>query len=84
MGRIDVYGSANGGQQYKYFTYVGHIADITSLPAYIAAKLFLAGSFDALPGGVYSAERLLPDPDGFIEKLKAMGVEIFESKILEQ
>jgi hypothetical protein len=36
--------------------------------------------FDNLPGGVYSADRLLEEPDGFIQAMKDKGVEIFESE----
>ncbi len=81
VGRIDIYGQDGATVLYKYFTYVGHIAEITSTPAFLAAKWLCAGRFDALPGGVYAAERLLVQPDAFIEGLKAMGVEIFESDI---
>lgn len=84
VGRVEVYGKDGRTTQYKYFTYVGHIAEITSIPAYLAAKYLLAGKFDYMPGGVYSAERLLPEPGEFIERLKAMGVEIFESDITAQ
>lgn len=83
VGRIDVYGEADGKRQYKYFTYVGHIAEITSIPMYLAVKWCAAGAFDALPGGVYSGERLLAQPNSFIEALKAMGVQIYESEIEE-
>jgi hypothetical protein len=80
VGRIDVYGKDGGATLYKYFTYVGHIAEITSIPAYLAAKWLYAGMFDNLPGGVYSADRLLEEPDGFIQAMKDKGVEIFESE----
>ncbi len=82
MGRVDIYSETEEGTRYKYFTYVGHIAEITSLPAYLAAKWLCAGKFDHLPGGVYAPERLLEQPDGFIEELKNLGVEIYESDIL--
>ncbi len=81
VGRIDIYGESNGQTHYKYFTYVGHIAEITSLPAYLAAKWLCAGKFDHLPGGVYAPERLLEQPDGFIDELKNLGVGIHESDI---
>jgi saccharopine dehydrogenase-like NADP-dependent oxidoreductase len=80
VGRIDVYGKDDDGGLYRYFTYVGHIAEITSIPAYLAAKWLCAGRFDSLPGGVYSADRLLEEPDDFIQALKDKGVEIFESE----
>lgn len=82
VGRIDIYGKDGGKTQNKYYTYVGHIAEITSIPAYTAAKQCLAGVFDQMPGGVYSAESLLVSPDNFIAELKKRGVEIYESEIM--
>jgi len=79
VGRIDVFGSKDGKETYKYFTYVGHIAEITSFPLYVAGKRLFKKKFAKKPGGVYSAERLLDDPRPFIADLKKMGVEIFES-----
>jgi hypothetical protein len=80
VGRIDVYGEQEGRALYKYFTYVGHIAEITSLPAYLAAKWLWKGKFDTKPGGVYAAERILEDPRPFILELQQLGVEIHESE----
>lgn len=80
VGRVDVYGRDGGDTLYKYFTYVGHIAEITSIPAYLAAKWLYTGRFDGMPGGVYSADRLLAEPDGFIQAMKDKGVQIFESE----
>lgn len=81
VGRIDVYGKDEDTTLYKYFTYVGHIAEITSIPLYIAAKWLYSGKFDGIPGGVYSADRLLSAPDEFIRSMKDSGVEIYESEI---
>jgi saccharopine dehydrogenase-like NADP-dependent oxidoreductase len=81
VGRIDVYGEENGKQLYRYFTYVGHIAEITSLPAYLAAKWLWAGRFDAKPGGVYAPERILDEPTAFLDELRGLGVEMSESSI---
>jgi saccharopine dehydrogenase-like NADP-dependent oxidoreductase len=83
VGRIDVYGEKDGKTLYKYFTYVGHIAEITAIPMYLASKWCMAGRFDALPGGVYSGESLLKQPEAFIEDMKAHGIEIFESGVTE-
>lgn len=83
VGRIDIYGKDGDAALYKYFTYVGHIAEITSKPAYLAAKWLGTGKFDGLPGGVYAPERLLAQPDAFIEGLKDLGVEIFESETVQ-
>jgi saccharopine dehydrogenase-like NADP-dependent oxidoreductase len=81
-GRIDVYGRENGKELYKYFTYVGHIAKVTSLPAYLASKWLLKGKFKDKPGGVFAPERLIENPSKFIDELKELGVEIFESEII--
>ncbi len=83
VGRIDIHGESEGKKYYKYFTYVGHIAEITSLPAYTAARWLCQGRFDSLPGGVYAAERLLEEPSAFIDELKSRGIEIFESEVQE-
>ncbi|MBF0397461.1 MAG: saccharopine dehydrogenase NADP-binding domain-containing protein [Desulfobacterales bacterium] len=77
VGRVDIYGDA-----YKYFTYVGHIADITSIPAYIASKWLANGKFNDMDGGVYSPEKILVKPEKFIDELKFLGIEIFESEML--
>jgi saccharopine dehydrogenase-like NADP-dependent oxidoreductase len=83
VGRVEVYGAREGKGLHKYFTYVGHIADITSIPAYLAAKWLCAGKFDEKPGGVYAAERLLDAPDAFIAQLRDLGIEIYESPTLD-
>ena len=81
VGRVDVYGKKDGQPIYQYYTYVGHIAEITSLPAYLAGKWLGAGRFDHLPGGVYAAERLLEEPDDFLRELKNLGVTIHENAL---
>jgi len=81
VGRIDIFGKKDGKTLYKYFTYVGHIAEITSIPAYVAAKWLVKGAFDGIPGGVYAAERILEKPDAFIADMRKLGVEIYESEI---
>jgi lysine 6-dehydrogenase len=82
VGRVDVYNTNDGQEGYAYFTYVGHIADITSIPAYLAGTWLGQGRFDDLPGGVYSAERLLDKPDTFIVGMKQLGVDLFESGVI--
>ncbi len=82
VGRIDVHGQHDRRRCYTFFTYVGHIAEITSLPAYLAAMWTTRGAFNHLPGGVYAAERLLGKPDEFIEELKELGLEIHESGLI--
>ncbi len=79
VGRIEVYGKENGRPVCMTFTYSGHIAEITSMPAYLAARWLWQGRFDGKPGGVYAAERLLEDPSEFLAALKQLGVGIWES-----
>lgn len=79
VGRVDIHGEASGRPCFKYFTYVGHIAEITSIPAYVAAKWLVEGRFHSYPGGVYSPERLLEYPNAFIEALKEHRIDIYES-----
>ncbi len=79
VGRIEIFGNQNGKECSKYFTYAGHIADITSLPAYVAAKWLCNGKFSEKPGGVYAAERILDAPEPFLQDLRKLGVEMFES-----
>lgn len=78
VGRVEVF-AANG--RLTWFTYVGHIAELTSAPAYVAAKRLASGKFEGVPGGVYSAERLLEDPDPFLAELRALGVEIGDEEL---
>lgn len=75
-GRIEVLGTHQGQYVERHYTYVGPIAHITSVPAYVAAKWELLGKFAHKPGGVYSPERILDDPDAFLAEVKALGVEM--------
>ncbi|UCD85649.1 MAG: hypothetical protein JSU92_05515, partial [Deltaproteobacteria bacterium] len=74
--RIDVYGEDKGKYCHRYYTGVGHMASITSIPTVVAALWVTEGRFDDKPGGVYSAERLLDDPEPFLEELTRRGVEM--------
>lgn len=79
VGRVDVFGSAEAGETNVSYSYVGHIAEITSLPLYLAAQWLGTGKFNHQPGGVYAPERLLNDPDmvdEFIQGLQELGVDI--------
>lgn len=78
VGRVEVYGEENGKPCCTCFVYVGHIAEITSFPAYVAAKWLCSGKFDDKPGGVYAAERILERPDPFLEELRALGVDFHQ------
>ena len=77
VGRIDVYGIDKGKSVYRYYTYIGHIAMLTSLPTVQAAWWLFDKKFAKAPGGVYSAERLLEKPDAFLTELIARGLEIY-------
>lgn len=77
VGRIDVHGfDESGSEQHRVYSYVGHIAEITSIPCLTAALRLGRGSWDHLPGGVYAPERIVEDPDDFIQELISRGVDI--------
>lgn len=77
VGRVDVYGLDKGTTVHRTYTYIGHIGQITSIPCAVAALWELSGRFRKAPGGVYSPERLLEDPDPFLAEIMRRGVEIF-------
>jgi len=77
VGRVDVYGLHKGQTAHRTYSYLGHIGLITSIPCVTAALWELEGRFNDMPGGVYSAERLLVDPDPFLAEVMRRGVEIF-------
>lgn len=72
---MDVYGIHEGRTAHR--TYLGHIGIITALPCVLAALWEMEERFSAQPGGVYAAERLLTDPQPFIDELMGRGLEIF-------
>ncbi|MGB4290626.1 MAG: saccharopine dehydrogenase NADP-binding domain-containing protein [Dethiobacteria bacterium] len=77
VGRVDVYGfDEDGREQHRAYTYVGHIAEITSIPCLTAALRLGRGRWDHLPGGVYAPERIVEEPDDFLQELIDRGVEI--------
>jgi saccharopine dehydrogenase-like NADP-dependent oxidoreductase len=76
VGLVEVWGTDNGKEKRVHYTYVGHIAFITSAPCLQAASWLSSGKFDTLPGGVYAPERLLPDPEEFLKELRVRGVEM--------
>lgn len=77
VGRVDVYGVHKDKAIYRYYTYIGHIAQLTAFPAVQAAWWIVNKKFDKQPGGVYSADRLLENPDPFLAELIARGLEIY-------
>jgi saccharopine dehydrogenase-like NADP-dependent oxidoreductase len=76
VGRVEVWGTENGREKQVYYTYVGHIAFISSAPCFLAARWLAQGKFDKLPGGVYAPERLVEDPVPFLKELEELGIEI--------
>ncbi len=76
VGRVDIIGDKDGHETCLSYSYVGHIADITSMPVYLAAKNLCEGAYNDLPGGVYAPERLLKVPDVFLDGLKDLGIDI--------
>lgn len=76
VGYIEVWGKHKGKQKRVHYTYVGHIAFITSAPCLQAAVWLARGTFKELPGGVYAPERLIKDPGAFLKELQARGVEM--------
>ncbi|MBN1635337.1 MAG: saccharopine dehydrogenase NADP-binding domain-containing protein [Deltaproteobacteria bacterium] len=77
VGRIDTYGTNKGKTVHRTYSFIGHIGIITSVPCTVAALWELQGKFKSAPGGIYSADRLLEDPDPFLEEVMRRGVEIF-------
>ncbi len=77
VGRVDVYGVDEGKAVYRYYTYIGHIAQLTAFPAVQAAWWLTKGKFKGKDGGVYSAERILDQPDEFLSELIGRGLEIY-------
>jgi len=74
VGRVEVSGTHDGRPREVHYTYVGHIADITSIPCFVALRGLARGDHADLPGGVYSAERLLVDPGPFLEETRSLGL----------
>ncbi len=79
-GRVEVWGTHNGKEKYVYYTFVGHIAFITSCPCLQTILWWRRGAFDHLPGGVYPPERLIEDPAPFLTELvdRGMGIQYHE------
>jgi lysine 6-dehydrogenase len=76
VGYVEVWGKHKGKEKRVHYTYVGHIAHITSAPCLLAAVWLAKGAFKDLPGGVYAPERLINDPGAFLKELQKRGVEI--------
>jgi saccharopine dehydrogenase-like NADP-dependent oxidoreductase len=79
-GRVEAWGTDGGQEKYVHYTFVGHIAFITSCPCLQTMLWLKQGAFDHLPGGVYAPERLIEDPGAFLTELTGRGmvIESFE------
>ncbi|MCX8063744.1 MAG: saccharopine dehydrogenase NADP-binding domain-containing protein [Candidatus Hydrogenedentes bacterium] len=73
--RIDVYGQKNGKQVHHYYSGVGHIAEITSIPAVEGALMIAKGEINK--PGVHSAESAIDDVDNFLNRLQSRGIKLF-------
>ncbi len=73
--RIDVYGEKNGQQAHHYYSGVGHIAEITSIPA-VEGALMIARKELHKPG-VHSAESAIDNVDAFLNRLQSRGVKLY-------
>ncbi|HOK08586.1 MAG TPA: saccharopine dehydrogenase NADP-binding domain-containing protein [Candidatus Hydrogenedens sp.] len=73
--RIDVYGEKNGKPTHHYYSGVGHIAEITSIPAVEGALMIARGELNK--PGVHSAESAIDDVDAFLNRLKNRNVKLF-------
>lgn len=71
--RIDAYGKHEGRRKHHYYTGVGHIADITSIPCVEGALMLARGELDK--PGVHAAESAL-DPDDFLPRLEKRGIDL--------
>jgi len=73
--RIDVYGEKNGKQVHHYYSGVGHIAEITSIPAVEGALMIARGKLNK--PGIHSAESAIDDVDQFLNRIQSRGVKLF-------
>ncbi|HOX27636.1 MAG TPA: saccharopine dehydrogenase NADP-binding domain-containing protein [bacterium] len=71
--RIDAYGKKNGKDVHHYYTGVGHIAEITSIPCVEGALMIARGELNK--PGVHSAESAL-EPDDFLPRLEKRGIDL--------
>lgn len=72
--RIDAYGEKGGKSAHHTYSGVGHIADITSIPAVEGALMIARGELNK--PGVHAAESAL-EPDDFLPRIQKRGVELF-------
>jgi len=73
--RIDVYGEKEGKSAHHYYSGVGHIADITSIPAVEGTLMIARGELHK--PGVHSAESAIDNVDDFLNRVESRGVKLF-------
>jgi lysine 6-dehydrogenase len=73
--RVDVYGEQDGGQAHRWYTCVGRMKNITSIPAALGAVVMAQG--EIAERGVFAPEAVI-DPGPFLAKLEPLGVKIEE------
>lgn len=76
--RIDAYGTNKGKECHHWYSGVGHIADITSIPAVEGALMLARGELKK--PGVNAAEAAL-EPSDFLPKLEKRGIELFYNEV---
>jgi saccharopine dehydrogenase-like NADP-dependent oxidoreductase len=73
--RVDVYGEQDGGQAHRWYTCVGRMKSITSIPAALGAVMLAQG--EIAEQGVFAPEAVI-DPEPFLAKLEPLGVKVEE------
>ncbi len=79
--RIDVYGKHKGKNRHNFYTGVGHIAEITSMPCVEATLMVARGELKKR--GVFAAEAIL-DPNEFLPRIAKRGVTLTYYEGVEQ
>jgi len=73
--RVDVYGEQDGGQAHRWYTCVGRMKNITSIPAALGAVMLAQGEISER--GVFAPEAVI-DPGPFLARLEPLGVKVEE------
>ena len=73
--RVDVYGEQDGRQAHRWYTCVGRMKNITSIPAALGAVMLAQG--EIAERGAFAPEAVI-DPEPFLAALDPLGVKIEE------
>jgi lysine 6-dehydrogenase len=73
--RVDVHGEQDGRQAHRWYTCVGRMKNITSIPAALGAVMMAQG--EIAERGVFPPEAVI-DPGPFLAKLEPLGVKLEE------